>query len=466
MSKRKASGVAGGWNKKRIIGTAAAGALGYIAGNIPGALAAGNLYQTMSKHGFTVGRRGRSATKRGYRSATSSGSPSLGASSIRGVSGSRSMSRSRSVGRVLGKRVRIGGIVADDYHAVARHSGKRTRNKKMKVAKLKPAMKRAIKKVMTPNDITGRYTKKVVSKLFYGGNGVYPIGSPTNIINKQKVEYLDVAHAFQPVHFFEAAGILWHNKNPGPDSEPVYEQATDFIKENFTMTVIKSWCKVKFRNNSERAFHMKFWIAAPKKVTNLEPLGDIEAQLQQHSESNVATASGQINAGSNVLSVTREKLGLDFKLIPGFNKNWACEVVDFLLQPGQTYEHTIAGPNMLELDYQKLLNGGTYIEQQKYSRYMFVSYYTDLIADSNGNVGYFPQVGATFAGKGVLVDQTFGYHLKMPEQVGFEYGATTAGTQQKLNKRRHAYAYADYINGQTGTAIRVDDEAGGGLLNP
>lgn len=452
---------------RRIIGTAAAATLGYIVGDIPGAVGAGklfqNLSQTMPKHGLPTPRRSRSTTRRRRGSSVS---PTLTSTPVRRVSRSASMGRSRSSSRAPGKHVRISGVVSDDYHAVGTHSGKRTRNKRLKVAKLKPAMKRAIKMVMTPNDVTGRYTKKVVSKLFYGGNGVYPIGSPASIINKQKVEYLDVAHAFQPVHFFEAAGILWHNKVPGPDSEPVYEVATDFIKENFTMTVLDSWCKVKFRNNSERAFHMKFWIAAPKKVTNLEPLGDIEAQLTQQSESNVSTAAGLVDAGSNVLSVNREKIGLDFRLIPGFNKNWGCEVVDFLLQPGQTYEHTIAGPKLLELDYQKLLNGGTYIEQQKWSRYMFVTYYTDLIADSNGNVGYFPQVGASFAGKGVLVDQTFGYHMKMPEQAGFQYAGTTAGTQQKLNKRRHAYAYADYITGQTGTAIRVDDEAGGGLLNP
>ena len=53
----------------------------------------------------------------------------------------------------------------------------------------------------------------------------------------------------------------------------------------------------------------------------------------------------------------------------------------------------------------------------------------------------------------------------MPEQVGFQVeGGGPSNGEQSLSKRRYAYAYSDYIAGKIGTLERIDDEAGGALV--
>jgi len=439
---------------KYWLGRAAADTLGYVAGNTYGAVGADILYQTMAKNGKPL-------------------SPPITPrkpAHLRGRRTSKDFKNHQDRYRAVGYKGKLrrtskrrGGD--DDYYASGKHRGKNHRPKRAKVAKLRPAVKRAIKQMLSPSDITGRMRKKVVSRLWFGGTNDFATG---NYDNKQKVEYLSVPFAFTPASFMEAASILWHNLDAPSSSTPSAPTNSNFHEETFKMTVIDSSVDVTFRNNSKRTYIMKLYIIQPKKVAALEPKGDLLAQLEEQKEDTVVG----LGIGQNVYSVNYEKLGLAPEHIPGWNKNWSYECVHITLQPGQTYVYRIQGPKWMEVDYMKFLNGGVYIEQQKFMRYMMCVYHTDLISttgagSTEGTQGYFCERGdinpLQYDGHGVLVDQTFHYHLKMPEQTGFQYGAGTVG-QQKLNKRRYAYAYLDYIPGAEGTIIRVDDEAGGGLV--
>jgi len=362
-----------------------------------------------------------------------------------------------------------GGPAADDYYAGSVRRGKVRKQKRKSVVKLKPAMKEAIKRLLAPGDVTGKYTKKVVSSLWFGGT---PEFGGSVFDNKQKVEYLGVPFAFTPNSFNEAASILWRNRSEPSSSVPGYDAGVDFQREGLKMVVIDSSCHVTFRNNSKRAYKLKFFVLAPKKVTNIEPKGDLSARLTEMNE-----GTNSVNNGANVFSVSMEKIGLDPRSIPGWNKTWSVELHDILLQPGQSHIQVVQGPKWLDMDWNKFLNGGDYIEQQKFMRYMMVFYHTDLIASGGvagspaapGQAGYYAEQGdidtGLFDGFGVLVDQTFHYHLKMPEQVGFQVeGGGPSNGEQSLSKRRYAYAYSDYIAGKIGTLERIDDEAGGALV--
>lgn len=362
-----------------------------------------------------------------------------------------------------------GGPAADDYYAGGVRRGKVRKQKRKSVVKLKPAMKEAIKRLLAPGDVTGKYTKKVVSSLWFGGT---PEFGGSVFDNKQKVEYLGVPFAFTPNSFNEAASILWRNRSEPGSSIPSYDNGVDFQREGLKMVVIDSSCHVTFRNNSKRAYKLRFFVLAPKKVTDIEPKGDLAARLTE-----MAEGTNALNNGSNVFSVSMEKIGLDPRSIPGWTKTWSVEMHDILLQPGQSHVQVVQGPKWLDMDWNKFLNGGSYIEQQKFMRYMMVFYHTDLIASSGvagspaapGQAGYYAEQGdidtGLFDGFGVLVDQTFHYHLKMPEQVGFQVeGGGPANGEQSLSKRRYAYAYSDYIAGKIGTLERIDDEAGGALV--
>ena len=360
-----------------------------------------------------------------------------------------------------------GGPAADDYFTGGTRRGKLRKQVKKRVVKLKPAMKAAIKRLLAPGDVSGKYTKKAVSFLWFGGT---PEKGGSTFDNKQKVGYLGVPFAFTPNSFNEAASILWRNRPEPGNSSPAYDTTLDFLREGLKMVVIDSSCHVTFRNNSKRTYKLKFFICAPKKIADLEPKGDLDTRLTEMNE-----GTNLVNNGSNVLSNNYEKLGLDPRSIPGWSAGWSHEVVDILLQPGQTHMHVVQGPKWLDMDWNKYLNGGAYIEQQKFMRYMFVIFHTDLLGTSGvgggvplpGTMGYYCEDGdvatGQFDGYGVAVDQTFHYHIKMPEQTGHQVEAAPANGEQALTKRRNAFAYSDYIAGRVGTLERIDDEAGGAI---
>jgi len=449
--------------KKEMAGRAAAGTLGYIVGDIPGAVGADILYQTMT-NGMRTPKR--TPTSKRTRS-VSRGRPAK-KSRARSVSFSRSRSRvSRSRSRVSGDRVHT-----DDYHALGTHKGKAVVAKKKKTVKLKPAMKQAIKQVLMPGDHTGRFNKRVTSFLWFGGvspGGIYGTG---NYNNKQRLDYLSVPSAFEPNALLEAARVLWKNApQPASSTPAAYDSAVDFGLTNFKPTVINAYCKIKFRNNSGRAYHMDLMIIRPKKrAAGLEPRGDLEAQLAARAE---AATPG--NAGGNVLSDNYEKFGMKPTDVDGWRANWACETITILLQPGQTYEYFCQGPRNQEINFAKLLNGNIIQADQKFTRFFLVRFHTDLITSSgtaiaSGTAGYYAEIGNLstnlFDGRGIAVDQTFHMHMKMPDNAGFQYPATVTGsTEQELNKRRNAFVYLNYFTDPVGSIIRIDDEAGGALSN-
>jgi len=458
--------------KNMDFGYPAAATLGFISGGVPGAVGAAEIFGAYRKY-FPQNSTSMPPTRRGsvakrVRERRGTFTQSAARKSIAGTRTSVQTfkrSRSRSVSRARNTVNKRASVTFDDYHAGGIRKGKTGGNKRQKVAKLKPDVKRAIKKLLMPGAITGRFHKKVVSRLWFGGTSSFG-GS---FDNKQKVEYLSVPFAFSPASIMEAASILWNNKPAPGSSIPVYDIATDFTKEGFRVGVIDSSCVVTLRNNSKRAYKMRLFNSQPKKCTDIEPLGDLSGQLAELDE-----GTNPQNSGGNVFSVNREKLGLHPNLVPGFTRNWQSEIVELILQPGQTYVWTVQGPRNLEVDFNKFLNGGNYIEQQKFMRYMWVIYHTDLISTigsggSEGQPGYFAEVGdinaTQYDGHGVSVDQTFHYHMKMPEQAGFQFTTTAVGAtqEQRLNKRRQALAYLDYIPGPVGAIVRVDDEAGGAL---
>jgi len=454
-------------------GRAAADTLGYVVGNTYGAVGADILYQTM-----TDGMQTPPATGRGRKRARSAGSGSSRARSVsRGRRTTRSVpatrSRSTSVSRVRGRRRPAGasGHGADDYFAGGVVRGKVPKRKRVKIVKLKPAMKRAIKNVMRPGEMTGKYEKKVVSTLWFGGvspGGIYGTG---NYDNKQKFEYLGVPTAFEHQYFLEAARILWKNADVPSSSVPAnYNSAVDYELLNFKPTIIKSHVNITIRNNSKRTYHLELFIVAPKKPNRgIEPRGELESILLTNAE-----AAQKNNSGGNVYSLNYETLGLHPGRVKNWHANWSYETATVILQPGQTYRYACMGPKNQELDYGKMQTGTNFYTDWKHTRYFLVRYYTDLItsagnAGAAGTPGYFAERGSSgnenlFDGHGLAVDQTFYCHMKMPEQVGFQYESVFTTGEQSLNKRRDAFAYVNFVGGPVGSIIRVDDEAGGGLV--
>lgn len=407
---------------KQMIGRAAADTLGYIMGDIPGAVAADKFYQKM-----TNGRKRQ-----------------------RPITGSAPYAKKRKPARRIAKKA---APTRSDYYAGAKRTGKRVSVRRASVARIKPPMKRAIQKLFTSSKPHGFYSMSVFYRLWFGGDA----GGGTTYDNKQKVDYL--GNVFFPQQFMNAASILFRDRGQTVAPVPGYDPLFDFERNGFKLKVIYSKIKNVYRNNSNRAYKIKIFICRPKSRGVDNPLADWVSQLAEEERD----TNNDYNGG-NVLDNTITQWGLDPRSCQGWSAQWAAEVLEVLLQPGQTYEHVLVGPTNTMLDFNKFQINGVHSEAQKMVRYSFAIYHTDLVGSDtngtvNGSVGYFAEDGALFKGEGIAVHQEHIFKIEMPEQTGFEVHGV-AGGEQSLTKRRNAFARTMYGDVQVGAIVRVDDTKG------
>lgn len=422
--------------KTSMAGRAAADTLGYIVGDLPGAVATDFFYQKMMN---------------GNKRKRITGSKAIAAASKR---------RRKNPVRVPAARKRTKKLVRDTSgnRAVATRVGKSVAvyNRRKPVAKLNAPTRKAIKKMIAGTEIKGTYRKVVGGYQWYGGTPSYG----TTFDNKQKVEYLRVAEPFGPTNILDASAVLWHNKTPLSNGQASLADTTDnritkiHVRDQYMITT--------FKNNARRTYHYKIYTIRPKRAdVNLEPRGDFDLQLQKELEASIG-----VDAGPNVSGINLETLGVNPEFVPGWSANWKFDHVNVKLEPGQTYVHRVNGLKDTTVDMNKYFQGDVFQPVQKYNCYVMCVFYGDLIAHSSGSVGHYEDIGDAsdnvFDGKGVIISQEIVQKLSMPELAGFKGtgSALGAGVQQALTQRRFAYASHTFMDSRPvgGSMVRVDDE--------
>lgn len=459
--------------KKTVAGTASGAALGYIVGNIPGAVFGGTAGYKVSQMAVTRNQRRRSSvnltplmspyptpSRRGSRSSSRSSSRRSSMQSVQGsarqVTGSGQPRPNAPIQRVKAEM---------DNRGMKMRSRKRLKTNGRKKVRVSRTMYRAVKQVIEAENVKGRLKRTIVSPLWYGGTA--EVGGGT-ISNKQKVQYLKQQQSFQLQEFQDAVAVLFGNK---PLAEVPNGSSVFIDHRNLKVHIHNSYLKLLYKNNSQRQYTIKVLIVAPRRKDNSnEPKLDWSLQLSN----NAPTATFDPNDTSvakNLNTMNYETFGAMPTRLDGWNANWKCEIQTLVLQPGQEQTVFVQGPKNVTLDMEKQYQGTVAQANWMHTRWVMNIFYADLLATNLGAIGRYAESGqpvnGNFDGNGVLVEQQYHYKIGMPEQTGFQYIGTTAGTVQGLGKRRNCYAEGVFFDAQsTGSLTRVDDGAAEMPYNP
>lgn len=341
--------------------------------------------------------------------------------------------------------------------AVLNKTNKRSKvmNQKKKKLKVSDKFRKSVLQVTKPIGLRGVQTEVNTGFLLH----------PATFDNQQQHYYhLNIGpggQAFNPVHFQDAASVLFNSKTIGGTKS--IGQANNFNMTTLKFFVKNSYVKTTFRNNSQRTITLKVTTCKPKSAASFagnDPLSQWDAALVKDQ-----TQGGGTIPGQNVTAVGRSFINLNPMMLPTFKHYWDQEETKFELQPGQSQSWFLQGPKDWEFDGNKYYNGGTFVDLQKFTRFVYCTTIMDLVGDITGVAGRLKDpvnVGDTFQGNGIIYENTYHYDIKMPEQAGFVFPlgpASPFGLSQALNQRKgFTYAFKNYSGAQAGAVNRVDDE--------
>lgn len=306
---------------------------------------------------------------------------------------------------------------------------------------------------------------------------------------------------FTPAKFLDAASVLFNQKGPALDYSI---QARNFqiqvnkgtgvpnlgtpaspFTANLKLHVINSWVKFEMRNNSQRVMHINMYECVGKQRFPAQmPLECFKSCLNG--------TNPQVEDG-NFTGLVRGFFGIAVddwwnsamlkpSVFEAFKSSWSYTLKEIIIEPGVSHVFYLNGPKNMELDYNKMHEGGV---DQTASLYNKCS--VGVIFEVKGDIKY-GTVGAgsaTAANSGrwiaggiankmidpVSIEVTEVYKISCPETSGFILQAVAtapAGTPQALNFRRPQYAFLDVTGTEDTTAILYQDpsEENPGVLIP
>ena len=401
-----------------MIGTLAAGTLGYIHGNTRGAIKAAHLYQKLNSMAPIP-------RKRKY-----SGVPVQRPAAKKHKSG---------MGKKFGLRRSAPKQLAINTQAAKVRGSAGNNKRRVKKVKVTAQFRKKVKKALEPALIKGKYLE----------NSYMTNRFPHTFDNKQQVGTL--GDSFTPSQVLDAASVLWNEKLPTNNKSSLNSQ--NFARNTVKINVINSYTTMHFKNNTRRTYTMKLYNCRSKIRDQLEfPITSwadalaVEAQPQ----------------GSNVLGIDVNTMYNDPRMVPNWNQQWHADVTTVTLEPGQIYDYFVQGPKNKLYDFAKYVTNSTpqlFTDRISDARSNFVVFYPDVVSTTIGTAGrYVDDNPADGDSDGLATEIKHYYQLSMPEQAGYLVGTAGGGTQA-LNLRKYSFAiFSEPGNQQTGVVRRVDDD--------
>lgn len=468
---------------KDALGYTSASTLGFLTGNMPGAVIGASGYkiyknltepkeltQKNTRSGRMPQRRrrsnsvsfGRPTSRRRYTSdyaravANSTRDPYHPA--LLQASGYRRGRRSISV------RAKAGNNTEGAY----KRSGKKIASKRKGAKKLKLSkrFKKAVKQVVRNYSHKGYYTERFFKRYIpidyqqrlvnlgegcFAGETAVSIGLAGNGTNM----------FFDPLKILDAASVLYKGK--GVSGTKNIATAGQFSPKYFACDVLRQWVQISIKNNTGRPMHLRLWTW---QLRNTDQIG-ADAGNQQFTDEwiNTAIAEGAgANGKINVLSQGTDEIGMTPQLSPSMKKKFSMEEKEVVLEPGKTFLHYVQGPSMF-YEFSKYFNNGLFNNYQNMCKGVCMAYYTDLSAgltQPSGETNRFTDM-VEVSGVGLLVETVYNYVIRLPDQAGFKLQSAALGSAQELDfKVPNVYAVKTWNKvAQNGTVIELNDESPG-----
>lgn len=425
-------------------GRAAADTLGYISGNLPGAVAADRFYQKI----MAPTRRGSTATTTSLGSRRSSTS----SASSRPAKKQKTSSMSRgSVAKVTG--------TGNGYQKSAKKSGSKVSTVvagkvKRVSSKFRSSVKEALKEMSPTGYLQERFFHNYkpvdfVQATYDLGRGHSTGENATSAVGASAESQI----FFDPVKILDAASVLYNGKTFNGNKNTT--NAGQFDPRSLVVEVQKQWVRMEMKNNTARNLELKLF--------TWELKGNVEIDQNFTNEwANCLTADATSADGKlNLLGISQNVIGAHPAMCPSMKRNYKIEEKRVVLEPGKSFVHTVQGPTKV-YDFSKFWVNNVFNNFQKGSKGCCLALALDVTATSAGGANVcqrFTDITAVdpFA---LLIETQYHTVLRMPDQAGFRLASATVGAQQALPRRRgKPYAIINYNQTlQAGAPVDIEDE--------
>lgn len=297
---------------------------------------------------------------------------------------------------------------------------------------------------------------------------------------------------FTPAKFMDAAAILWNKKAMAQNALLstgnfyTYTSETGVPQNTYrsNLYIKNSWVTFEFKNNSQRTITLLIRHCVPKlKFVDDNPLAIYTSAILDDSN-----ASGNFNgplvpySGNVTESYAKYLNDIDvpWSFVDGFSKTWKYETIKIIIAPGETCKHSIQGPKNMNLNYNDIMKSGS---QQFYSYFkktscsVVIGVLPDLVfAESIGEgqpanytgrwVDFSANTDKTIRNP-ISVEIKEHFDMGMPELTGFVEDPGTKQTQM-LNLRSKKYASYKFQNNlieESATIKRYDEEQPATAIN-
>lgn len=259
---------------------------------------------------------------------------------------------------------------------------------------------------------------------------------------------------FSPNQVLNAASVLWNQKTPIVN--PIVTDSGNFSYSNVVINVINSWVDFELKNNGQRTVKLIFYDFALKGPANVNVATAIVDPFNTWNNCLTEENLASINIGNATSGTLYQKP----TMCKSFNNIFKTMSWEVILEPGQTYNYRLQGPQNYKYDFAKFSpNTGDFQNQQKMCRWVLVNVILDLVTNTVAAASSRSPNSASTIYQTISVEAKVNFKLSMPEQVGFTYPSSTAtGLQQTLGARHEAKAFYIASGAGTGVVRRFDEE--------
>lgn len=334
------------------------------------------------------------------------------------------------------------------------------------VKRVSKGVKKAKKAVKVSNRLREKI-KKVVSDEEIAGAGTHVMYVPPLLAGQtvdNKREYFNFPHLvdnngtttqifrqgelFSPNTVLDAASKLYKSK--AATDVLSFLDATNFDAKIFQCEVPYQAAKFWIRNNTGRTYRMCMYVLTVKNSKNAnDTTGNFIGMLGNETGNYVT--NGNINGFSGVATFNGGYYTTEYKNEPRFyaniRKNFDVKTIDMVLEPGQVVTQYIKGPAQF-YDMKKYLENDTYWTLCKGSMWTAFSIMSDPV--QAGNIGGTPENKLLYSNEiaasgdlkpQILIEMERITKVKIPEQAGMEAATNTTLSERKENR----YFYEEYF---------------------
>ncbi|ARD71302.1 putative capsid protein [Diporeia-associated CRESS-DNA virus LH481] len=299
-----------------------------------------------------------------------------------------------------------------------------------------------------PNGNVGWPVRDSVSKQWVFG---LPMGnqatSATAYSNGANIRSGDVFRTNMLLH---VASRMWNGAAKATNfNEFGYDRLDNFCNPETSvgalkLDILKSWAVIEMKNVTRTKLRLYMYVCKPKYQRRT---ADFNARVDGVN-SGIPTQFTEF--GTNISGVQASTYGIFPEMTPAWKRQWEFEKYEIVLEPGQEHRHTING-YCGQFDFLKAYKDSVHQNVQPIDRHVFFVMQTDLgiVREGTPAVSYGVRTAQdsddASLGLGILFETKVHWTLQMPEPAGARMPATGLLGVGAYNKpagfRKRCYLY-------------------------